>query len=74
MAYSNLLEVTNLLLVTNLLQQANELQVANGLWAGGVQTIPPGGGSGPGYKGFELESGAGVIALENGGILLTENQ
>jgi len=75
MGYSNELEVTNLLLTTNLLQQTNELQVANALWAGGGQPIPPSPpGPAPGTYGFELEDGTGVILLENGGILLLENQ
>ena len=71
MAYNNLLQTVNLLQTPNLLEVlgssgfSNELQIANAL--------EPNGG-GPGSYGIELESGSGVITLEDGSSILLEIQ
>lgn len=61
------IQITNLLIKPNNLAVANNLQVTNLLIVGGV--TPP-----SNNFGFLLEDSSGVILLEDGSILLLEDQ
>ena len=64
---------SNFLQVPNLLQQANELEVV--LSSGFNNALQVSNGTmPPSFYAIELESGAGLITLEDGGAILLENQ